>query len=335
MQKAIAPGKLILSGEHAVVYGQPCLAIAVNRYASAWAKPHPPFQIGFELLNLDYHKQMTFSALKKLKGRLHESYEEFLAGRQSIRDVLKLPYQLSTYAVSHLLEKLNHSLDKGVHLSTHSDIPLGCGMGSSASMILAVMHALALQQGLTLSSEDYFEHAQETEHLQHGRSSGIDLRVSLHGGGLYYHQGKMEKRPLPDFPLWIINTGTPLSSTGECVATLAPTLENPTLLADFQAITLAFDQALQQQNLAEIQRCAKENQYLLAHVGVVPLAVQELIQTLGQHGIVGKVCGAGAVRGEQAGVILLWTESLPSHLPPILARQIQSIKGDELGLRSA
>lgn len=334
MRKAVAPGKLILSGEHAVVYNQPALAMAVNRYATAWVSPQQGAHIAFDLLNLRYHKKMTLSALKKLKTRLHESYQSFLEGDRPIRDVLKLPYELSTYAFSHLLDKLNHQLSDGVKLSSHSDIPLGCGMGSSAAMILSVMHALALQQGLSISSEQYLEHARETEHLQHGRSSGVDLHVSLRGGALHYHQGQISERPLPTIPLWIINTGKPKSSTGECVAAVASKINTPQCLHDFAQVTTALDAALSSHNFPEIQRCIKENHALLTDIGVVPEPIQELIELLMARGIAAKICGAGAIGGDKAGIVLLVAEKLPSGLPDNIVRLIEHIEGDHRGLHS-
>src|SRR6185295_9330925 len=98
MTTAIAPGKIILSGEHAVVCGQPALAIAVNRYATARVIEHTvPATIVFDLFNLKHHKDMTVKALKRIKSRLSEDYRGFLRGECGIKDVLKLPQELSHF----------------------------------------------------------------------------------------------------------------------------------------------------------------------------------------------------------------------------------------------
>lgn len=334
IKKAIAPGKLILSGEHAVVYGQPALAMAINRYAEAWVSEQQGRLIAFELLNLQYHKAMTMKGLHKLKERLHSSYEDFLNGKLQIRDVLKFPSELSKYAFTHLLEKLNHQLADGVKLSTHSTIPVGCGMGSSAAMILCVMHALALQQNLSISVEKYLEHAKETENLQHGRSSGVDLQVCLRGGLMWFLQGVATPRTMPSMPLFIVNTGKPLSTTGECVEQVANTINHPAFLADFSAVTQAMDQALQQQSFAELQVCIRNNHRLLQQIGVVPTKVQQFITALEQQGAAAKICGAGAVRGEQAGIVLIAAEHAPTNLTQQFGYQLETINCDTQGLRT-
>lgn len=334
MKKAIAPGKLILSGEHAVVYGQPALAMAVNRYAEAWVSEQQGRLIAFELLNLKYHKSMTMKALHKLKQRVHSSYQDFLNGKVHIRDVVKLPGELSKYAFTHLLEKLNHTLSDGVKLSTHSNIPVGCGMGSSAAMILCVMHALALQQDLHVSPESYLEHAKETENLQHGRSSGVDLQVSLRGGCLRFQQGISQPRNIPNMPLFMVNSGKPQSTTGECVSAVAHKINNPITLTDFAAVTNAMDAAIGLQDLAEFQRAIQANHRLLVDIGVVPEKVQSFITAIEQSGGAAKICGAGAIRGDAAGIVLIAAETIPQKICEQFGYQVEAIEGDRLGLHS-
>ncbi len=334
MKKAVAPGKLILSGEHAVVYGQPALAMAVNRYAEAWVSQQQGSLIGFDLLNLEYHKSMTMKALSKLKQRVQMSYDKFLRGEGHIRDVLKLPIELSQYAFTHLLEKMNHKISDGVKLSTHSTIPIGCGMGSSAAMILCIMHAVAEQQGLTLTLENYIEHAHETENLQHGRSSGVDLQISLRGGCLRFQNGEWQPRELPQMPLYVVNTGKPQTSTGECVSVVAPQMQNASLLEQFATVTNAMDAAIAKQDVMIMQQCVRENHQLLCQIGVVPEKIQAFIEAVERTGAAAKICGAGAVAGEQAGMVLIVADHMPTAVCQHFGFQVETIAGEAHGLRS-
>ncbi len=62
-----------------------------------------------------------------------------------------------------------------------SDLPIGCGMGSSAATILSVIYAIATHLHLPISQEKLFQLALEAENMQHGRSSGLDLKIVYAG----------------------------------------------------------------------------------------------------------------------------------------------------------
>lgn len=310
--KVCAPGKLILSGEHSVVYGKPALAMAVNRYVTAKAIPQfLPF-ISFDLSDFAYADQMSFSALKLLKNRIKDKYHKFIHGEFKIREVLQKPVELAQFTLMLFFEMANVKwLTQGIKLQLQSDIPVGCGMGSSAATILSVIHAMAKHLNVELPKERFYHLGLEAENLQHGLSSGLDLRVSLNGGCLYIQDGKFETRIEPAFPMYLVNTGAPLASTGECVTHAAEFFKKSSIGNDFADVTQAMDYAIQQNNFFDILKTVKQNHLLLQKIGVVPDRVSHFIEQTESLGAA-KICGAGSVIGDNAGVVLVITEDKDS-----------------------
>ena len=67
---------------------------------------------------------------------MERNYEEFLAGRLSIREVVRKPVDLFQFAFVTILDGLHLKMGGGVNVRLNSNIPIGCGMGSSAATIL-------------------------------------------------------------------------------------------------------------------------------------------------------------------------------------------------------
>lgn len=329
--KARAPSKLILSGEHAIVYGMPGLAMAVAQYVEATVEDHFLPLVSFDFADLHYRKFLQFASLKRLKHVLHAKYQRFLSGELNIRQVLLKPATLAQFACSVLLERSHPNFARGVTLKLKSDIPIGCGMGSSAAIILAIIYALASQWNIACSAEQLLHLSQKIENLQHGYSSGLDLKLSHNGGCILLKNNIMEKRPTPNWPLYMVNTGRPIASTGECVAQVTSFFYSKNLRKEFTWVTETMDFALQTGNYNLFKEMVAYNHRLLVQIGVVPQRVQQFITELAAFDAVAKICGAGSVIGESAGVLLVSTAALPSlralctqyqySLSPIVAAQ--------------
>lgn len=302
--KVYAPGKLILSGEHAVVYGQPALAVAVNRYVTATITPESRRQILFDLADMAHQRHLSLDGLRQLKNRVKRKYQRFVQGEYSIRDVLQKPFELAQFALGLFAESFNLTLPHGVKIQVQSDIPIGCGMGSSAATILSVMHAVSLYLNMQLSQDTLFRVALEAENMQHGYSSGLDLRVALHGGCIYLSDQCIERRDLPTVPLFLINTGAPQTTTGQCVEKVASHFKSTQLGDEFGAVTRALDAAFQAKTITGVLQAISANHQLLVSIGVVPTSIQRFIAGIEALGGAAKICGAGAIAGEQGGMVL-------------------------------
>lgn len=308
--KVYAPGKLILSGEHAVVYQKPAIAVAVNRYTVATVKPHHFPGISFDLSDFSYQKNLSYDALTRLKMRVKERYQRFSRGEFPIRDVLKKPVELAQVAMSLFLEVMPIQGLRGMKIHLQSTIPIGCGMGSSAATIVSVLRAIAQYFQWSLSDENLLKLGLMAENMQHGVSSGLDVQMSFRGGCLWVQESRLEARPLPVGPIYLVNTGTPMSGTGECVSAAAMHFKQSSLGEAFSVVTHAMDSALQAEMKHDVLQAIRENHELLVQIGVVPLKVQQFIRDMESIGGAAKICGAGAVRGEAAGMVWVMTDDL-------------------------
>lgn len=347
MIKVLAPGKLILSGEHAVVYGNPALAMAVNRYVTATITPDRTQellpQILLDLSDIAHHSQLNFHTLRRVKERIKNKYHRFIRGDFSIREVLQKPFELAQFALGMVADSFNIALPHGIKLQLQSDVPIGCGMGSSAATILSVMHAVSHYLQTPLPEESLYKLALEAENMQHGRSSGLDLQVALTGGCLYKHEENIQKRFVPQSPMYLVNTGTPICTTGQCIEKVAPLFQSRSLQEAFAAVTLAMDAGLKQQSWQRMAEAIRENHQLLTHIGVVPTKVQTFIADIEALGGAAKICGAGAVAGENAGAVLIMhppdAASYLSTSAQALAKrfgyQMTSISGEMRGVHAA
>lgn len=305
-----APAKLILSGEHAVVHGAPALALAVNYFATTEAIRQTPAFISLTLPDIHYQQSYDAAALAHTREQVEHRYKLFQQDKCAIDKVLAEPAELLAYALSVVLP--TYQIEQGMRLKLTSNIPMGCGMGSSAASIVSCLYAVTSCVGFNLSPVELYPLALMIETMQHGSSSGLDVLLALRGGCIYRHGELLSPRKIASMPLYLVNTGVPEVSTGQCVTAVQGyfTGDQDNLIADFSAVTDAMDRAWQANAVTNMADAIRANHRLLTRIGVVPERVQNFIEELEMQGLAAKICGAGAISGDNAGVVLILAEDV-------------------------
>lgn len=321
--KAQAPGKLILSGEHAVVHGCPALVTAVSRHARVSVTPEAGNRIRFETPVGE-----AVFAPEQLRARLAAArarYAGFLAGTTPITEVAPRPLDFLALAWP-----LLDPAPAGVRVSIASTIPAGAGMGSSAAVSAALLQALAASAGAPLDADRCGALSLEMERFQHGRPSGVDSFVAVHGGVVRYIRSAPATRldlPLP--PLHLMHTGSPESTTGECVDSVRQRFgHDAPVWREFAGVCGAVEAALAGRDRAGLIDAIRRNHRLLVDLGVVPGPVAEWIGRIEAAGGAAKVCGAGSIRGSGGGIV--WVVGRPPDGCPY---DVFTVEGESHGLR--
>ncbi|MEM1375508.1 MAG: GHMP kinase [Pseudomonadota bacterium] len=315
---ARAPGKLILSGEHSVVYGAPALAVAVEHYTEVTFTPlHKTGGLFTAFESLSPSAFYPFEALKSFKEGLDARFDQFMRGEMPVQKVLQRPDDLAIYTLTSLLPiiPLPGASSRGLpvpgQLSSKSDMPLGAGMGSSAAVVAATIVLYEHLLGQSQTAQQRFEKVRFCERLQHGKGSAIDASAVVFGG-LNRVQGDhispldlATGHTLNSGGWYWVQLGTPVSKTGECVAKVREAHgADAALWQDFTDCTEAFAEVIAAD--ADPRDVIRRNQALLETIGVVPQPASRFAAAVEGLGGAAKVSGAGAVRGEAAGVMLVW-----------------------------
>lgn len=310
---ARSPGKIILSGEHSVVYGAPALVAAIARYTTVRFFPiHQSASLRTALSGITAGRRLPIAALEHLRDVLDERFDAFKKGLLPVKNILQRPDDLVLYTLSQLAKQLPvpgrtnaRGLPMPGHLHTKSEIPLGAGMGSSAAVIAAtiVLYEYLLNKPQTLDKR--FERVRFCERLQHGNGSAIDAAAVTYGGIRYLHHAEIAAvdATLPHW-YWAL-TGIPESSTGECVSAVREKFSRDEAL--WQAFHDTTDMLCAQvKSHASPKTAIAENAALLRRIGVVPEATQQFIDQVVAAGGAAKTSGAGSIRGDNGGIVVIW-----------------------------
>ncbi len=271
-----SPGKSILFGEHAVVYGFPAIAVPVNSV-----------QLKLTLLGAPDQPQGSI----RLRNRE--------TGEDALLSDLDETHPLNT-ALRVLASELKIDHFPAALLDISSTIPIASGLGSSAALAVALVRGLSQYTGFKLSDQRVNDLAYELEKVQHGTPSGIDNSVIAFNKPIYYVKGQPVEFLSFEKPLTLVIADTGIRSfTREVVAEVRARREKepqvvPSLLFRIGDVALAAKDKLVHTDLSAVGSLMNENHQLLQSLGVSCEELDTLVNAALQAGALGaKLCGSG------------------------------------------
>jgi len=272
-----AYGKLILAGEHAVVYGVPAIAVGIDRGARAVARPASVSRLRIGKWSVD--------VAENGEGDLARAFSALVASARTRGSVASVEVDAST------------------------ELPPGGGLGCSAALGVAVARAVSPDA----SDEEILVDAMAWEKIFHGNPSGVDAAVATLGGVIQFVRGVSSTSRRPAFGgsgdiesveasarlFFVIGHSGTASSTKTMVEGLARLREaEPAMVsAAFERIrTISGDvrAAIECGDLAALGAALDENQAILATLSLSTPVIDAMCTLARRTGALGcKLTGAG------------------------------------------
>ncbi|XP_024360611.1 mevalonate kinase isoform X1 [Physcomitrium patens] len=245
--EARAPGKVILSGEHAVVHGTSAVAAALGLYTTATIRPGMDDSCVLDLPQLGVYSKWPLKMIEELITQPHllnpkpahvTSYSESewpqLAAfvERQVRSLSAKGAKGADAAVTAFLFLYTSILGlQPATVRVSSELPVGAGLGSSAAYCVALTTALlaysreielpqlpSVGEEVSTDRKIWFDvdekkvdlvnkWAFEGERIIHGRPSGIDNTVSTYGYVVKFKKGQIT-RLHTQMPLRMLLTNT-------------------------------------------------------------------------------------------------------------------------------
>lgn len=334
--KARAPGKIILTGEHAVVHGSTAVATSIGLYTYVSLRFTTPSD-DEDLLKL--HLKDTALEFSWPVSRVRGAFPESAAQLSSTPTSCSVE---NAKAIAALVEHLNipeakiglasgvsaflwlYSSIQGFKPATvvvTSELPLGSGLGSSASYCVALAAALLActdsvstdvnHQGWLSFGEKDLElvnkWAFEGEKIIHGKPSGIDNTVSAYGNIISFKSGNLTHMK-SDMTLKMLITNTKVGrNTKALVAGVSERmLRHPDIMAFvFSAVDSISneltailksptpDELSVTEKEEKIEELMEMNQGLLQSMGVSHATIETVLRTTLKYKLASKLTGAG------------------------------------------
>ncbi len=278
---ASAPGKVILTGEHFVVYGEPALVMAINRYVE---------------VNVEERKDnaIYISSSLGVSGTFVGDRFRPVRGGTLASNILK-PIKIAAEAVMNSLGER-----RGLNIKVSSTIPVASGLGSSGASAVSTVAAVVKLFEANLTEESIVNLSTEAERYVHINPSGIDQSISTYGGVLSFKKGKdiSHLRVRSTIPIVIGNTCIE-RNTGKLVDNVRvrmerfPNVLKPLISAAGRLTVQAVD-VLRRGDLDMLGLLMDIDHAFLSAIGVSSDALDRLVHAARRGGALGaKLTGAG------------------------------------------
>ena len=269
--KASAPGKVILFGEHFVVYGVKAILCAINKRVTVTAEKIKEEKISIKSdigdLELELNKPIS-----KINSPLKPFY--------------------------YLANKMIQNQSTGIEIKIESDIPLGAGLGSSSACCVAGAAAIS-KLFSEKTKEEILELAIEAERTIFENTSGADCTVCTYGGIIEYEKEKgfIKIKSEPNFHLIIANSN--IKHSTESIVSKVKQFKNEDterfskLCNDESKLIEDVLQLLKENNIQKLGQKVVQNQKYLETIGISNEKLKDMIK-IGQESSFGtKITGAG------------------------------------------
>ncbi len=287
---ATACGKLILLGEHAVVYGSPAIAIP--------------------LTSLKVRTTIE-PAIGQPQSKIHIT-AAFLHIDQDLGELGKDHFLVQTLEL--LFSFLGLQQLPTCHIMLTSELPVAAGLGSSAAIAVSLMRAMSAFLGHPLKPQEVNTLAFQSEQAVHGRPSGIDNTVITYEKPIYYQRGEVIEylHPIREFSFVVADSGI-RKSTRESISQLAQDLStNPDAIQPhLEAITDLVQQSKRSFQIGDLEALGKAMDANQEHLAALRLSCPELdalILAARKAGALGAKLTGGGMGGHMVALVTPETE---------------------------
>ncbi|MEM1514993.1 MAG: mevalonate kinase [Candidatus Bathyarchaeia archaeon] len=274
--RASAPAKVIMFGEHFVIYNRLAVAAAIDLRAYVNVGPRPDNKI-------------------VISSGVMGSCGEFTLDGGYAGDARLKPIYI---AAKNILNLTGERV--GLDISIESQIPIAAGLGSSAAVLVATTAAVGSLLELNLDKDNIFRLALEAERIVHENPSGIDPAVSTYGGILVYRRSEGARRLNVNMDLPMVLGDTRVKrETREMILLVGELRRLHQELIDGimdigNMISNLAIKALESRNLESLGRFMNVNHALLYAIGISNWAIENLVWAARRAGALGaKLTGAG------------------------------------------
>ncbi|NLW15863.1 MAG: mevalonate kinase [Erysipelothrix sp.] len=280
--KGSAPGKVILMGEHSVVYGKPAIAL-------------PFFGV-----SCDVHLKSIEGPIRIMSSRYEGLLDEIPEDFEGIKNLIY-------YTLNYLKKEKS-----GLLFVIHSTIPISRGLGSSAAVSVALVRAIFDAYNMELDSELLSELVFVAESIHHSNPSGLDAITIINENFIVFQKDKPYEILRPQLKgFLVISDSNQIGNTKESVRNVKKNLKNDPskymdIVDELGKLAIKSISTIRNDDVTSLGAEMNKAHALLKDLGVSNAKLDKLVSVALKNGAIGaKLTGGG-----NGGCIIALTDSM-------------------------